>query len=290
MSDYPDWQADNEPMRAALARLHHLHRTTGQMVPEAKEQFFATLEESYFLVPNHGDLEDENGQPSLSLVFEPIEDGLMLSVFSSVAEARAFIGEDEELHRIIQSAPDFFGTIVNMAEVLEENGDALAGVVLDRASENSYFFDVSELVALSAGGRVIGPAQQVRIEDQQLQVVPMPDPSPLSASLVRAFQEVVIENSNLGLRELWAFWMTIDGKHDHLGLALACERPDAINHLGPLLEAHWQELGPKYGAFDLMILAGPQEQAIRSRGQLLWQKQSETPPQKTSFWQRLKPK
>ncbi|BCM90091.1 hypothetical protein IAD21_01942 [Abditibacteriota bacterium] len=289
MSDYPDWQADNEPMRAALARLHHLHRMTGQVVPEAKEQFFAALQDAYFLVPRHDDgTDEEDNGGRIAFYFETLDDGLMLSVFSSVADARAFFGEDHQLNRIIQSTPDFFGSIINMAEILDANGNALAGVVLDRASENSYFFDIPELVALSAGGRVLGPAQQVSIENEQIQIVAMPENSPLSPPLVAAFQEVMGESNIDDVRELWAFWLTVDGKREHLGLAIASERPEVIGQMGSLLEEKWREVGPKYAAFDLIPLVGPQEAAIRAHGTVIWRYE---PPKakKRPFWRLLKP-
>ncbi len=256
-------------------------------MPEAKEQFFAALQDAYFLLPRHdaGGYDDESARQNISFYFEPLDDGVMMSVFSSVADARAFFGEDYELHRIIQSTSDFFSSIINMAETLEEGGDALAGVVLDRASEHSYFFDVPELVALSAGGRVIGPAQQVSIENEQIQIVALPENSPLSPALMDAFREVMREFNAPDIPELWAFWMTIDGKQEHLGLAVASEHPDAIAKLGPLLEEKWREVGPRYAAFDLMPLVGPQEAAIRANGTVLWRYE---PPKKRPFWRFFK--
>ncbi|RYX85749.1 hypothetical protein EON83_05265 [bacterium] len=284
MSDYPDWQADNEQMRAALARLHHLHRTTGQVVPEAKEQFFAALQDAYILIPHQGPNEENDlGSDSqiFSFYFEPIENGLLLSVFSTAEEARAFRGENEELHHIVQSAPDFFGSIMGMAEALDANGDVFVGVVLDRASENSYFFDIPELVSLSAGGRVLGPSQKVSIESGQMHIGPLPQQSPLTPQLSEAIRGVMNEAVPLGVRELWAFWLTIDGKYQHLGMAVVAERPDVIGHIGPLFEEQWHQFGPKYEAFDLMFMGGPQEAGIRSHGTLLWRVE---PPKKRALW------
>ena len=146
-----DWQAANAPMIAALEQFHAAHRLTGEIAHETVTAFYATLQNAYLLIPNAADeTEIAGGGPlSFALELEPYEDGMLLSVFSSVAQARAYFGEEHKLNRIIQAAPDFFGALENIVQSLEQNGQKLRGVVLDRASDFGYFFEPQELEILA---------------------------------------------------------------------------------------------------------------------------------------------
>ena len=148
-SQSTDWQAANAPVRATLQQFHAAHKVTGEISHESVLAFYAALQNAYFLIPNAA--ADADSQDQFELELEPYEDGLLLSVFSSVEQARAFFGEDHKLNRIIQAAPDFFGAIDNVARSLAQSGQRLRGVALDRASDNGYFFDASELEVLAAG-------------------------------------------------------------------------------------------------------------------------------------------
>ena len=146
-----DWQAANAPMIVALQQFHAAHRLTGEIAHESVMAFYATLQNAYFLIPNAADeTEIAGGGPlSFALEMEPYEGGLLLSVFSSVAQARAYFGENFKLNRIIQAAPDFFGALENIVQSLQQSGQNLRGVVLDRASGAGYFFEPDELGILA---------------------------------------------------------------------------------------------------------------------------------------------
>ena len=146
-----DWQAANAPMIAALEQFHAAHRLTGEIAHETVTAFYATLQNAYFLIPNAADeAETESSGPlSFALELEPYEGGMLLSIFSSVAQARAYFGEEYKLNRIVQAAPDFFGALGNIVQSLQANNQNLRGVVLDRASGAGYFFEPEELEILA---------------------------------------------------------------------------------------------------------------------------------------------
>ena len=146
-----DWQAANAPMLAALEQFHAAHKVTGEISHESVLTFYATLQNAYFLIPNAADdaaIED-GGPMSFALELEPYEDGMLLSIFSSVEQARAFFGAEFKLNRIVQAAPDFFGALGAITQSLGENGQKLRCVVLDRASGAGYFFEPEELEILA---------------------------------------------------------------------------------------------------------------------------------------------
>lgn len=151
MNEPFDWQAANAPMLVALEQFHAAHKLTGEISHESVLAFYATLQDAYFLIPNAADeTEIENGGPmSFALELEPYEDGMLLSIFSSVAQARTFFGMEFKLNRIVQAAPDFFGAMGAIVRSLDENGQKLRGVVLDRAGKNGYFFEPEELEILA---------------------------------------------------------------------------------------------------------------------------------------------
>ena len=151
MNESLDWQAANAPMLAALEQFHAAHKVTGEISHESVLMFYSTLQNAYFLIPNAADdAQIEDGGPmSFALELEPYEDGLLLSVFSSVEQARGFYGADFKLNRIIQAAPDFFGAMGAVVQNLNENGQKLRCVVLDRASGAGYFFELEELEILA---------------------------------------------------------------------------------------------------------------------------------------------
>ena len=146
-----DWQAANAPMIATLQQFHAAHQVTGEISHESVLAFYAALQNAYFLIPNAADdANTEGGEPlRFALELEPYEDGLLLSIFSSVAQARAYFGEDFKLNRIVQAAPDFLGALPNIVRGLEADGQKLRGVVLDRASDAGYFFEPQELEILA---------------------------------------------------------------------------------------------------------------------------------------------
>ncbi len=145
-----DWQAANAPMLATLEQFHAAHKVTGEISHESVTAFYAALQNAYFLIPNAAADADAQGA-SFELELEPYDDGLLLSVFSSVQQARAFFGEDYKLNRIIQAAPDFFGAMVGVMRSLTESSQSLRGVALDRAGGQGYFFEPEELEVLAAG-------------------------------------------------------------------------------------------------------------------------------------------
>lgn len=151
MNESLDWQAANAPMLAALEQFHAAHQVTGEISHQSVLAFYATLQNAYFLIPNAADeAAVESGGPlSFALELEPYEGGMLLSIFSSVAQARAFFGEEHKLNRIIQAAPDFFGALGAIVQSLEQNGQKLRGVVLDRSSGVGYFFEPEELEILA---------------------------------------------------------------------------------------------------------------------------------------------
>ena len=163
MSESFDWQAANAPMWAALEQFHAAHRVTGEISYESVLMFYATLQDAYFLIPNAADeAEIEAGGPlSFALELEPYEDGMLLSIFSSVEQARAFFGAEFKLNRIIQAAPDFFGALGAIVQSLGENGQKLRGVVLDRAGGAGYFFEPEELEILAEARNALA---SIRIE------------------------------------------------------------------------------------------------------------------------------
>ncbi len=163
MNEPLDWQAANAPMLAALEQFHAAHKVTGEISHESVLAFYATLQNAYLLIPNAAEeAEIEGGGPlSFALELEPYEDGMLLSIFSSVAQARAFFGAEHKLNRIIQAAPDFFGAMETIVQSLEENGQKLRGVVLDRAGVAGYFFEPEELEILASARNNLG---SIRIE------------------------------------------------------------------------------------------------------------------------------
>ena len=138
-------------MIATLQQFHAAHRVTGEISHESVLAFYATLQDAYFLIPNAAtDANTEDGEPlGFVLELEPYEDGLLLSIFSSVSQARDYFGEDYKLNRIVQAAPDFLGALPNIVQSLENDGQKLRGVVLDRASDAGYFFEPQELEILA---------------------------------------------------------------------------------------------------------------------------------------------
>ena len=146
-----DWQAANAPMLAALEQFHAAHRLTGDIEHETVLAFYASLQNAYFLIPNAADDAASPGEGSLSfaLELEPYQGGLLLSVFSSVEQARLFFGADHKLNRVIQAAPDCFGALGNVRQSLRENGQQLRGLVLDRSGGAGYFFEPDELQVLA---------------------------------------------------------------------------------------------------------------------------------------------
>ena len=147
-----DWQAANAPMLAALQQFHAAHRVTGEISHESVLAFYASLQNAYFLIPNAADdAQIEDGGPlSFALELEPYEGGMLLSVFSSVAQARAFFGAAHKLNRIVQATPDFLAALPTIVQSLEQNGQQLRGVVLDRASGEGYLFEPEELEVLAS--------------------------------------------------------------------------------------------------------------------------------------------
>ena len=163
MQPTSDWQAANAPMIAALEQFHLAHKVTGEISHESVLAFYATLPDAYFLIPNAADDADAGGDGPLSfaLELESYEDGMLLSVFSSVEQARAFFGADHKLNRIVQAAPDFLAAMPTIRQSLEQTGQKLRGVVLDRASGHGYFFEPEELDILAGAG---GNIAAIRIE------------------------------------------------------------------------------------------------------------------------------
>ena len=136
-------------MLASLQQFHAAHKITGEISHETVLTFYAALQNAYFLIPNAAPDASEQSS-SFALELEPYEDGLLLSVFSSVEQARAFFGAEYKLNRVIQAAPDFFGAIQEVARNLRENEQRLRGVVLDRSGGAGYFFEPDELEVLAA--------------------------------------------------------------------------------------------------------------------------------------------
>ena len=149
MSESFDWQAANAPMLAALQQFHGAHRVTGEISHESVLAFYATLQDAYFLIPNAAADADAQSQ-TFALELEPYQDGLLLAVFSSVAQARLFFGDAHKLNRVVQAAPDFFAALENVRQSLRASGQNLRGVVLDRSSGAGYFFAPDELEVLAA--------------------------------------------------------------------------------------------------------------------------------------------
>ena len=84
MPDSFDWQAANAPMLRALQQFHTAHQATGEISHQTVLAFYASLQDAYFLIPNAAENADAQS-PTFALELEPYEDGLLLSVFSSVA-------------------------------------------------------------------------------------------------------------------------------------------------------------------------------------------------------------
>lgn len=149
MSQSFDWQAANAPMLAALQHFHGAHKVTGEISHESVTAFYATLQNAYFLIPNAAADADAQSQ-TFALELELHEGGLLLSVFSSVAQARLFFGDEHKLNRVVQAAPDFFAALTNIVESLAQNDQSLRGVALDRSGGAGYFFEPAELEVLAA--------------------------------------------------------------------------------------------------------------------------------------------
>ena len=158
------WQAANAPMQTALEEFHQTMERTGQLSQAALLAFYATLQDAYFLIPNASDADPnaaDDAPLQFALDFEPLEDGLILSVFSSVERARAFFGADYKLNRIIQYAPDFLAGVLEINRSLTQNGQKLLGVALDRVGGRGYFFGVLEIEVLVQAGADVN---SIRIE------------------------------------------------------------------------------------------------------------------------------